>query len=100
MKLHAFRTVNSSCGEQRQFTAHGGSLWDFYRVKISIALAIRSLDLFAQLIPRWDFGLVSLGLLYTFRAAGALKGWCTVRTLQTSILHKVELRKQTVNLGR
>ena len=40
-----------------------------------------------------------LGLLYTFRAAGALKGWCAVRTLQTSILYKVELReiKRTVN---
>ena len=55
---------------------------------ISIAVIIHSLDpsLSAQLIPRWGFGFVWLGLLYTFRAVGALKGWCAVRTLQTSVL--------------
>ena len=56
-----------------------------YVCEISIALAIRLLDLSALLIPRWGFGLVWLGFLYTFRAAGALKGWCAVRTLQEMV---------------
>ena len=34
----------------------------------------------SNLSPRRGFGLVWLGLLYTFRAAGALKSWCAVRT--------------------
>ena len=56
------------------------SRWDLYRIGISIARANRVLDLFAQLIPRQGFGLVWLGLLYTFRAAGALKSWWAVPT--------------------
>ena len=47
-----------------------------------LTLGSLSPSLSAQLIPRWGFGLVWLGLLYTSRAAGALKGWCAVRTLQ------------------
>ena len=55
IKPQASRTINSSCGEQRQLRHTG----DLYRVKISIALAIHSLDLirsldhslFARLIP-------------------------------------------------
>ena len=64
-----------------------GSLWEFYRLPYSVSwsLVIRSLDLSAQLIPRRGFGLVWLGLLDTFRDAGALKGWCAVRTLQEMV---------------
>ena len=37
--------------------------------------------------------LVWLDLLYALRVAGALKGWCAVRTLPTSVLYKVKLRR-------
>ncbi len=60
----------------------------------TIAFTIRSVDhsLFTRLIPARALMWGNPVLLYTFRAAGALKGWCAVRTLQTSVLYKVELR--------
>ena len=46
MKLHASRTVNSSCGEQRRFTAHGRSLSRgiYCRTEISMGFLSRSLS--------------------------------------------------------
>jgi len=58
-------------------------LWDFYRLGISIALLDQSLDLFAQLIPRWGLWFSVAWVAIHLRAAGAFKGWCAVRTLQT-----------------
>ena len=41
---------------------------------------------------------VWLDLLYALRVAGALKGWCAVRTLPTSVLYKVKTMSANVSL--
>ena len=60
IKPQASRTINSSCGEQRRFTAHGGSQspWDLYGISIALRSLSRSLStrliLSGHLITRYS----------------------------------------------